>query len=106
MIKLKYDCFMANLEGFNMNEKSIENVEDVIKESIYHYCGFNTFFTIIKNKTIRLSDVTQSNDHDEIKWSAHIIKNAFDNYYDKLFKTEKDINIAKEIGRASCRERV
>lgn len=83
--------------GFNMNEKFNENIESVNHESIYHYCGFNTFFEIIKNKTIRLSDITQSNDHDEIKWSAHIIINAFDNYYDKIFKKEEEIKIAKEI---------
>lgn len=30
---------------------------------IYHYCSLETFVQIIKNKTIRLSDLNKTNDY-------------------------------------------
>lgn len=30
---------------------------------IYHYCSMNTFMEIIKNKTIRLSDLNKANNY-------------------------------------------
>lgn len=35
---------------------------------IYHYCSIDTFLNIIKNSTIRMSDVGKSNDYMETKW--------------------------------------
>lgn len=35
---------------------------------LYHYCNVETFLNIIRNKTIRLSDITKSNDNMEGKW--------------------------------------
>lgn len=34
-------------------------------EFVYHYCSLETFYSIITNKTIRLSDMDMSNDRDE-----------------------------------------
>lgn len=39
-----------------------------ISKTLYHYCSNDTFLNIIKNKTIRLSDVSKSNDYKETKW--------------------------------------
>ena len=36
--------------------------------NIYHYCSLDTFAQIIKNKTIRLSDLNKTNDYMEKKW--------------------------------------
>lgn len=65
-------------------------------KNIYHYCSFNTFYTIINNKTIRLSDVTQSNDYDEIKWSEHLIKDIFYRKVDEIFSDQNDVEKAKQ----------
>ncbi len=34
---------------------------------IYHYCSLDTFYNIIKNQSIRLSDICKSNDSEELK---------------------------------------
>lgn len=36
---------------------------------VYHYCSVDTFFQIITNHTIRLSDIEKSNDFMEKKWA-------------------------------------
>ena len=41
--------------------------------SVYHYCSLDTFIKIISNKTIRVSDISKSNDSEELKW---IVNNA------------------------------
>ncbi len=36
--------------------------------TLYHYCSLENFMSIVESKNIYLSDVTQSNDYDEISW--------------------------------------
>lgn len=42
--------------------------------TLYHYCSLDSFLAITKGKTLRLSDVTKSNDSEEIKylWDCYI----------------------------------
>lgn len=37
--------------------------------TVYHYCNVETFFKIIQNHTLRLSDIEKSNDFMEKKWA-------------------------------------
>ena len=37
--------------------------------TVYHYCTVETFFNIVKNHTLRLSDIEKSNDFMEKKWA-------------------------------------
>lgn len=41
---------------------------------LFHYCSSETFLNIIKNKTIRLSDISKSNDYKETKWLLEYIE--------------------------------
>ena len=41
--------------------------------NIYHYCSLDTFAQIIKNKTIRLSDLNKTNDYMEKKWGMKLL---------------------------------
>lgn len=41
-----------------------QNIPDVL----YHYCSTNTFYNIIKSRSIWLSDISKSNDSMELKW--------------------------------------
>lgn len=43
-------------------------------QKLYHYCSFDTFRSIIENKSIKFSDITKSNDRAEIifLWSKYI----------------------------------
>lgn len=44
-----------------------------MKSELYHYCSFDAFLAILKNKTIKFSDITKSNDFAEINllWNKY-----------------------------------
>ncbi len=52
------------------------NVPDVV----YHYCSLDTFLSIIKNSTIRVTNISKSNDKEEVKY-------CFDAFQKTLRKT-------------------
>ena len=54
---------------------------------VYHYCSLDVFTKIISGKSIRLSDITKSNDSMEILWITKYIKEIFDEEFQK--ETEK-----------------
>ena len=43
-------------------------MEEQIPEILYHYCSVDVFHEIIKNKTLRLSEIEKSNDSLECQW--------------------------------------
>lgn len=43
---------------------------------IYHYCSLDTFVQIVKNKTIRLSDLDKTNDFMEKRWGVELLQEA------------------------------
>jgi hypothetical protein len=45
-------------------------------DTVYHYCSLDTFLSILKNKTIRMSDINKSNDYLETKSTISFIKKA------------------------------
>lgn len=42
---------------------------------LYHYCSLETFNNIIRNHTLRFSDVTKSNDSEEVMFTINCYKN-------------------------------
>lgn len=44
------------------------------KDIIYHYCSLSTFQQIVKRKTLRLSDITKSNDSYERKYVLTLVE--------------------------------
>ena len=48
-----------------------ENIKAEVPKILYHYCSIDTFKEIIKNKTIRLSDIFKTNDSSEV---IHVLK--------------------------------
>ena len=57
---------------------------DVKDDIVYHYCDLSTFKAIVENNTLRLSDITKSNDSMEIKWISKYIIPLFDEEYEKV----------------------
>lgn len=51
-----------------------------IPEIVYHYCSLESFLAIINNSTIRLTNISKSNDKDEIRY-------CFDAFEDTLRKS-------------------
>lgn len=47
--------------------------DKIMSKSIYHYCSLETFSQIVKNKTIRLSDLNKTNDYMEKKWGKDLL---------------------------------
>lgn len=62
-------------------------MENKKEEIIYHYCGGEAFFNIIKNSTLWLSDVLKSNDSQECIWLRDLVKKEIEDY---LAKTNLD----------------
>jgi len=58
-----------------------ENNPDIL----YHYCSADTFYEIIKSKSLRLSDITKSNDSQELKWVFTSFKKDFTLSYMKKY---------------------
>ena len=50
---------------------------------IYHYCSVDTFLKIIKTRSLRFSDITKSNDSQEIVWVLNFMQSALRAEYDK-----------------------
>lgn len=48
---------------------------------IYHYCSLSTFLNIIKNKTLRLSNIVKSNDYLERSYIVSCCEDAIINYF-------------------------
>ena len=61
--------------------------------SIYHYCTVESFKSILEHKTIRLSDISKSNDPNEIKfiYEAYLKWIIENNQNSKFKKTIKEI---------------
>lgn len=51
-----------------------------MNEVVYHYCSVDTFFNIIKNSSIWLSDITKSNDYQECIRCREIVNRGIEEY--------------------------
>ena len=60
-----------------LGESAIEN------NIVYHYCTVETFLNIIRNHTLRLSDLCSSNDKAEMKILLGDLENEILNQYRK-----------------------
>ena len=59
----------------NEVQNASENVnKDKVPETLYHYCSFDTFYNIVKNKSIWLSDLSKTNDSQELVWLKGIVE--------------------------------
>ena len=72
-------------------------------EVLYHYCSVPTFYSIIKNKSIWLSDISKSNDSEELHWYLKTFKEIIDSVWAKYLKERRkngnrdDANIIKKL---------
>jgi hypothetical protein len=60
---------------------------------LYHYCSLDTFLKIIENGSVRLSDLSQSNDAQE---GRYVIK-LLDGHFDQMSLPNKLIGILKDF---------
>ena len=51
-----------------------------MNEVVYHYCSVDTFFNIIKNASIWLSDIAKSNDYQECVRCREIVNEEMEEY--------------------------
>lgn len=49
-------------------------------EVLYHYCSLDTFYNIMKNCSIWLSDIRKSNDSEELQWIIKMVQTHFFEY--------------------------
>ncbi|MTI47657.1 MAG: DUF2971 domain-containing protein [Firmicutes bacterium] len=74
--------------SFGVQFEGVVNTEDVIRQlylyemevdmsrSYYHYCSLDTFIAIISNKSLRLCDLSKTNDYMERKWILKILEDS------------------------------
>lgn len=62
-------------------------------DTIYHYCSIETFYKIIKNKYIRLSDLNKTNDYMEKNWVFQYVEETLKSELENL---EFSINLYEE----------
>ncbi len=68
---------------------------------LYHYCSVETFFQIIKNQTLRLTNIQYMNDAEELHYGMDLLGEAEDKY-----KIEKKFRYAMRIyAMCFCEER-
>lgn len=85
------------------------NTETNSRELVFHYCSVETFFSIITNKTLRLSDVVKSNDNMEVMWVKrhllNMIKNGETFSYDEFTPEIKSV-VSEDIYQAKIKEKI
>ena len=69
---------------------------------VYHYCSVETFYHIISNHTLRLSDIEKSNDFMEKKWAtrqclSYIEQNIRSPYYPCSVNPERAAALLEEM---------
>ena len=52
-------------------------MNDQFPDILYHYCSVPTFFNIMKNHSIWLSDISKSNDSQELNWATEQFKEFY-----------------------------
>lgn len=63
---------------------------------LYHYCSMNSFFNIIRNRSIWLSDVSKSNDKDELIWYKEKRIEWFDSHYSEIGMSKLEYQAKKQ----------
>lgn len=79
------------MEKYFSSQQKYEQMPKIV----YHYCSLETFISIIKNSTIRLSHVTKSNDVEELKYIIPFLKIALKKsikYYNELEEFEYSLD--------------
>lgn len=59
----------------------------------YHYCSLDTFIAIISNKSLRLCDLSKTNDYMERKWILTILEDSLIKAFEK---NEISINLKED----------
>lgn len=59
---------------------------------LYHYCSLDTFYNIMKNQSIWLSDVSKSNDSQELNWLTKQLKNKMGIYFFEFYDRVRERN--------------
>lgn len=63
---------------------------------LYHYCSLNTFYSIMQNRSIWLSDVSKSNDSKELVWATrqckYFVLNKFLEYVERMKANDRFID--------------
>lgn len=70
-------------------------MDNSIPQLVYHYCSSETFVKIIESSVLRMTNITKSNDYEEVVYSAEYFKRAFRNGCRKFIKDYKDSDFAE-----------
>lgn len=66
-------------------------------KNVYHYCSLATFLNILNNKSIWLSDISKSNDKQELSWLKNRYESFLHNQWINYAKAKKEINDLQSV---------
>lgn len=82
-------------------KSEVHIVNSVIPKIVYHYCSLESFISIINNSTIRLTNISKSNDRDEIGYCFNAFERALretcKEFTDKYLKNKGIIKFFNSI---------
>lgn len=71
---------------------------------LYHYCGLNTFYNIMKNQSIWLSDISKSNDSQELNWLTGQLKSSMSSYFFVFYDRLRENGLLDTFNNAGYKE--
>ncbi len=77
---------------------------DSAKDVLYHYCSLDTFFNIMKNRSIWLSDVSKSNDAQELSWITRQLKSSLSCYFFKFYDRIREKGLLEQLNDPEYKE--
>lgn len=75
-------------------------------EVLYHYCSLDTFYNIMKNRSIWLSDISKSNDAQELNWITQQLKNSLSYYFFEFYDRIREQGLLEQLDNSKYKEMI
>lgn len=65
----------------SLQKGCVQSMDESNPKVLYHYCSLDTFYNIMKNRSIWLSDISKSNDSQELNWLTGQLKSSMSSHF-------------------------
>lgn len=79
-------------------------MEKVLPEVLYHYCSLDTFYNIMKNRSIWLSDISKSNDSQELNWITQQLKNSLSHCFFRFYDRMREQGLLEQLNNSEYKK--
>lgn len=81
-------------------------MEKPLPKVLYHYCSLDTFYNIMKNRSIWLSDISKSNDSQELNWITQQLKNSLSYYFFKFYDRIREKGLLEQLDNSEYKKMI